>query len=170
MWTVRVFLIPWMAACARAFAATEPDAAGIEFFESKVRPLLSDNCFSCHGEEKQKGGLRLDSPAAIRAGGDSGAAIVPGDPAKSRMNIAVSYQDADLQMPPKKRLSERQVADLAEWMKRGAPMPADDARLATTAPRKEFQITAKDRAHWAFQAVKAGGPVGSWARRVRKLW
>ena len=142
-------------------AIADDDAAGVEFFETKVRPLLADNCFSCHGEEKQKGKLRLDSPAAIRAGGESGAAIVPGDPAKSRMNIAVGYEDVDLQMPPKKRLTERQVAVLNDWMKRGAPMPADDAPLATNAPRKEFQITEKDRAHWAFQPVRKAETAGN---------
>src|SRR5688572_20977037 len=53
--------------------SADPSASGIEFFERKVRPLLAENCFSCHGEEKQKAKLRLDSPAAIRAGGESGA-------------------------------------------------------------------------------------------------
>ena len=125
---------------------------GVAFFETKVRPLLADHCFSCHGEEKQKGKLRLDSPAAIRKGGESGEVIVAGDAQKSRLVVAVGYQDADLQMPPKKRLSERQVADLTEWVKLGAPMPASDA--AVVAVKKGFAITEKDRAHWAFQPVK----------------
>jgi mono/diheme cytochrome c family protein len=94
------------------FRLSATDADGIEFFERKVRPLLADHCFSCHGEEKQKGKLRLDSPAAIRKGGESGEEIVPGEPEKSRLIVAVGYQDADLQMPPKKRLNGRQVADL----------------------------------------------------------
>ena len=64
-------------------------ADGVEFFELKVRPLLADHCFSCHGEEKQKGKLRLDSPAAIRAGGESGAEFLPGEPEKSRIITAV---------------------------------------------------------------------------------
>jgi len=135
-------------------SAAEPNTAGIEFFERKVRPLLAENCFSCHGEEKQKSHLRLDSPAAIRAGGEGGAVIVAGQPEKSRLLIAVSYQDEDLKMPPKKRLSARQVADLTEWVKLGAPMPADESVVAVTPPKKEFQIGDKDRAHWAFQAVK----------------
>src|SRR5437764_5536775 len=92
--------------------AAEPDAAGIEFFERKVRPLLAENCFQCHGEEKQKNHLRLDSPGAIRAGGDGGSVIMPGKPQQSRLVIAVGYQDEDLKMPPKKQLSPRQVADL----------------------------------------------------------
>src|SRR6266568_3500587 len=100
-----------------------PPPEQLQFFERKVRPLLAENCYSCHGEEKQKNHLRLDSPAAIRVGGESGAVIVPEHPEKSRLVIAVGYQDEDLKMPPKKRLSARQVADLTEWVKMGAPMP-----------------------------------------------
>ncbi|MSU63246.1 MAG: DUF1553 domain-containing protein [Pedosphaera sp.] len=135
-------------------SAAEPNAAGVEFFERKVRPLFAENCFSCHGEEKQKSHLRLDSTAAIRAGGEGGSIIVPEQPEKSRLVIAVSYQDEDLKMPPKKRLSVRQVADLTEWVKLGAPMPVDEAVVASTPAKKEFQINDKDRAHWAFQALK----------------
>ena len=132
--------------------AAEPTASGLEFFERKVRPLLAEHCYSCHGAEKQKGHLRLDSPAAIRAGGEGGPVVILGDPAKSRLVIAVGYQSEDLKMPPKQRLTARQVADLTEWVKLGAPMPAGEATVA--AVRKEFQITAKDRAHWAFQPVR----------------
>lgn len=130
---------------ARIFAASP----GVDFFERKIRPLLAENCFSCHGEEKQKGELRLDSPGAIRAGGSSGPAFVAGKPGESLMIRAVSYQDEDLKMPPKKRLSEKQVADLTEWVAAGAPMPAGEAVHA----KKEFEITEADRKHWAFQPV-----------------
>ena len=133
-------------------SAAEPSPAGLEFFERKVRPLLAEQCYSCHGAEKQKGHLRLDSPGAIRAGGESGAVVVAGDPAKSRLIIAVGYQSEDLKMPPKQRLTARQVADLTEWVKLGAPMPVGEAPVS--AIRKEFKITDKDRAHWAFQPVK----------------
>ncbi|MSU61224.1 MAG: DUF1553 domain-containing protein [Pedosphaera sp.] len=132
--------------------AAEPSPVGLDFFERKVRPLLAEQCYSCHGPDKQKGDLRLDSPGAIRAGGEGGVVLVPGDPVKSRLVLAVSYQNPDLKMPPKQRLNARQVADLTEWVKLGAPMPAGEAPVA--AGRKEFQITAKDRAHWAFQPVK----------------
>ena len=88
---------------ATGVSAAQTNAAGIEFFERKVRPILADNCYSCHGEEKQKGELRLDSPAAIRAGGESGEVVVPNDPDKSRLIIAVAYHDEDLKMPPKKQ-------------------------------------------------------------------
>jgi len=140
--------------------AAEASREGIEFFERKVRPVLAEQCYSCHADKKQKGQLRLDSPAAIRAGGDGGAIILPGDVAKSRLIIAVGYHDEDLKMPPKQRLEARQVADLTEWVKLGAPMPAGEAQVG--AIRKEFAITAKDREHWAFQPVKRPNlPTGS---------
>src|SRR5437667_12863678 len=71
------FRLGWLAVIgvAARLSAAEPNGASIEFFERKVRPLLAENCYSCHGEEKQKNHLRLDSPAAIRVGGESGAAI-----------------------------------------------------------------------------------------------
>src|SRR4051794_7455703 len=87
------------------FAVGQPSQDRVDFFERKVRPLLAENCYSCHGPEKQKGKLRLDSPGAIRAGGESGPILVPGKPEESRMILAVSYQDEDLKMPPKTRLA-----------------------------------------------------------------
>ena len=132
--------------------AAAPDAAGLEFFERKVRPVLAENCFSCHGAEKQKAELRLDSPAAIRAGGEGGSILIAGQPERSRLIAAVSYQDEDLQMPPKKRLPSAQIADLVEWVKRGAPMPGTNVLPAVT--RKGLSITDKDRAHWSFKPVK----------------
>src|SRR3954466_15616587 len=109
------------------FVLAQPAGNGVEFFERKVRPLFSENCYSCHGPEKQKGKLRLDSAGAIRAGGETGPILAAGKPEESRMILAVSYKDEDLKMPPKTRLTERQVAELTEWVQRGAPMPAGEA-------------------------------------------
>src|SRR5947209_6704270 len=61
----------------------EPDRTAIEFFEKKIRPVLVENCSQCHGAAKQKGMLRLDSRAALLKGGETGPAVVPGDPARS---------------------------------------------------------------------------------------
>ena len=132
--------------------AAEPNPTGLDFFERKVRPLLAEHCTSCHGEEKQKGGLRLDSPAAIRAGGESGALLSTDRPDDSRLILAVSYRNEDLQMPPKQRLAPQEVATLTEWVRLGAPMPA--STTATPPARKEFQVTDKDRAHWAFRPLR----------------
>src|SRR5438067_9478825 len=89
-----------LAICVRA---AEP-ADSPEFFEKKIRPLLTEHCFKCHGDLKgkePKGGLRLDSRASMLKGGDNGAAVMPGKPEKSKLVEAVRYQNVDLQMPPK---------------------------------------------------------------------
>jgi mono/diheme cytochrome c family protein len=93
-----------------------------EFFEKSVRPLLAENCFACHGPMKQKGGLRVDSRAALLGGGDSGPALVAGQPESSRVLQAIRY-GGDLRMPPKGRLADEKIGILARWIKMGAPWP-----------------------------------------------
>ena len=92
-------------------------------FVEAVLPLLEAKCVSCHGPEKQEGNLRLDSWAAAKAGGDRGAAIVPGDVEKSLLVTAISFRDPDFQMPPKHQLSDTEIATLTEWVKAGAVWP-----------------------------------------------
>src|SRR5713226_7720343 len=89
-----------------------------EFFEARVRPVLAENCFSCHGPKKQKGGLRLDSAAYLLKGSDSGPVVIKGDPEKSLLIQAVRHA-GDVRMPPKKRLPDAVIADLAAWVKLG---------------------------------------------------
>ena len=126
---------------------------GIQFFESKIRPLLVNNCHECHGNEKHKGNLQLNSRKTILRGGDSGAAIVPGDPAKSLLIEAVKYTNSDLEMPPKKKLGKQAVADLEQWIRLGAPWPSETAQV--TAKREHgFSITDEDRDYWAFRPVE----------------
>src|SRR5437016_6217264 len=102
----------------------------LAFFETKVRPILSDQCFKCHSTKavKLKGGLLLDSREAALKGGETGPVIVPGDPEHSRLVEAVGYRNVDLQMPPKAQLSDAQIADLTEWVKRGAPWLTEVSR------------------------------------------
>lgn len=154
-----LLLLPTLALAGDAPAApAKPDPAHLEFFEKKIRPLLLDNCNNCHGPDKQKGGLRLDSRTAILSGGESGAAIVPGDPDKSRLILAVHQTDKDLSMPPKSKLTEDQIADLATWVKAGAPWPEIPGAAKPVAAGPEYKITAKDRAFWSFQPVKNPAP------------
>jgi Protein of unknown function (DUF1553)/Protein of unknown function (DUF1549)/Planctomycete cytochrome C len=129
-----------------------------EYFETAVRPLLSDQCFSCHSQKagKTKGGLRADSRQTLLTGGETGPALVPGHPEASLMIKAVSYQDADLQMPPKKRLAPVQVAILSEWIARGAPWPAETAVSVGKAPAKV--ISSSDADHWAWSPLRAYDP------------
>src|SRR5215831_17609566 len=121
-----------------------PDAAGLEFFEKKIRPVLVDRCYSCHSAtaEKLKGNLHLDTREGTLKGGDLGPAVVPGDPERSLLIKAIRFTDPDLQMPPKKRLPAEQVADFEAWVKRGAPDPRATAARTRVDPEKV-------KAHWA---------------------
>jgi Protein of unknown function (DUF1553)/Protein of unknown function (DUF1549)/Planctomycete cytochrome C len=131
-------------------------AADLAFFENKIRPLLADQCYSCHSvkAEKTKGGLHVDSLEALLKGGDSGPALIPGDAGKSLLIKAVRYGDPDLQMPPKgKKLSDRQIADLTQWIGAGAPWPETD-KAAVRPTKASHEITEKDRSWWAFQPIR----------------
>ena len=78
------------------------EAAKIEFFESKIRPVLVNQCYDCHAGGNSEGGLRVDSRTAIRSGGDRGPAVVPKHSQASVLLTAISHRDADLKMPPKR--------------------------------------------------------------------
>jgi mono/diheme cytochrome c family protein len=147
---------------------TKPDPARLEFFESKVRPILANHCLGCHGPGKQKAGLRLDSRSAMMRGNDAGPVIQPGDPGESRLIHAIQY-DGEAQMPPKGKLSDSEIAALTQWIKMGAVWP--DATVETrTLPKtnSERTISDDDRAYWAFQPLKDAPPPhvrdASWLR------
>jgi hypothetical protein len=128
------------------------DPAQVEFFEKRVRPLLAANCFPCHSSELAEAGLRLDARAAALTGGDSGPALIPGEPDKSRLVEAIGYRNVDLRMPPKGKLADEQIGVLTAWVKMGAPWP--EAAVRAPAPEAGFKVTAKDREFWSFQPVK----------------
>ena len=136
------------------FVMSQPGAAGAEpaekvgFFEARIRPLLVERCIECHGDKKQKGGLRLDSRAGWQAGGDTGKAIVPGKPHESLLIKAVRYADKDLQMPPKKALSPEEVALLAEWIQRGAVDPRNEVSAAAQPATDEWAAEFQKRLAW----------------------
>jgi hypothetical protein len=142
-----------LVAAARAAAPTDDDQqrAQLRFFENEIRPLLVAKCQECHGEKKQKAGLRLDSHADVLKGGETGPALVPGKPEESLLIEAVRYTDENLQMPPKERLDPAEVALLEKWVALGAPWPADTGR--TRAARDEFGFTEEDRKYWVFQPL-----------------
>ena len=127
--------------------ADAPSAEGVAYFEKHIRPLLIERCYECHGAEKQKGGLRLDSREATLQGGDNGPALVPGKAEESLLVKAVSYTDPDLKMPPKEKLPSHQVARLKEWINIGAPDPRTGTALAAKAG---IDLEA-GRKFWAFQ-------------------
>ncbi len=143
--------------------STEPskdvngDSANIEFFEKQVRPLLAARCHGCHGPDKQKGNLRLDSRATVLAGGDTGPAVVPGKPEESLLVDAIRYGDT-YKMPPKSQLPAEEIATLVEWVRKGAPW----GREVTVAgkgstPDKAFDLKARAQ-HWSFRPIAAVQP------------
>ena len=126
----------------------DADDAGVEFFEKRIRPLLIAHCSECHSADAKKlgGGLLLDSRDGVRKGGDSGAAIVPGKPNESLLIKAVRYTDDSVKMPPKGKLPAAAIADLEEWIKRGAPDPRD--KPVASKANDSWKEAMQDRARW----------------------
>ncbi len=150
--------------------AGEPSASGVrDHFEKKIRPLLADHCWKCHGAEKHKGGLRLDSEEGFARGGETGAVVAAGKPDESLLIEAVRYQN-DLKMPPKGKLSDSDVAALVEWVRAGASWPSANASpdkaasSASTSPGAAREVGS----FWAFRpSLEPRTPevkAGSWAR------
>jgi hypothetical protein len=142
-------------------AAVEPaeSAERFAFFEKHIRPVLVEHCYGCHSEEarkegKLKGGLFLDTRAGLLRGGDSGPALVAGKAPDSLLVRAVRWEDADTQMPPKKKLPPELISHLEQWIAMGAPDPREGA--AGTA-RRQINI-AEGREHWAFKPLKKTVP------------
>lgn len=131
--------------------------ADLEFFEKQVRPLLARRCYECHGGhgKELKGGLRLDSRAAILTGGDTGPALVPGDEKASLLVDAINYGEL-YQMPPKSKLPAEEIAVLTKWVKLGAPWPKEEPLAA--AAKAEFDLTARKRDHWCWQPLGKATP------------
>lgn len=121
----------------------QPAPEDVRFFETKIRPVLAEKCHKCHGPQKQKAQLRLDTAEGFQKGGDSGnPLVVPGKPDESLLLRAVRHADGVEKMPPEEKLKDAEIADLAAWVKRGAHFPAT-AKAVGTDPSK----------HWAFQPV-----------------
>jgi cytochrome c553 len=137
-----------------AFLSAMPlRAADVDFFEKKIRPLLVERCYSCHGNGKQKGGLSLVSRESLLKGSDSGPVVVPGHPEQSRLVEAIRYEK-DTRMPPKGKLPDDAIADLIAWIEQGAPWPPAPAPSGDAPLRSRGDtITAEDRAFWSFQPI-----------------
>ncbi|MDB6057932.1 MAG: hypothetical protein JWO95_1776 [Verrucomicrobiales bacterium] len=144
-----VAVLGYVASSMGASPPVQPAAGQLQYFESKVRPILVNNCYKCHSSqaEKLKGGLSLEFKESVLKGGENGPAIVPGDPEHSLLIKAVRYTDPDLQMPPKgKKLSDAEIDTLVTWIRMGAadPRVAGATKVGGKEPRQ----------HWAFQAIK----------------
>ena len=129
---------------------------GLEHFEKEIRPLLVENCYRCHGADRQRGDLRVDSKEALLKGGSHGPAIVPGDPEKSLIIKAMRYTVEDLEMPPKGKLTDEEIAAMAHWIRIGAPWPKEAVKKPALGDQKAIQAAAEK--HWAFQPVSKPEP------------
>ncbi|MFT5466898.1 MAG: hypothetical protein ACI8UO_001999 [Verrucomicrobiales bacterium] len=149
---IRISQILAFLALAGSAAAEEPSAADLAFFEKRIRPILIERCYECHSEEadKRKGGLWLDRRAGWEVGGDSGTALVPGDPDESLIVEMIRYGDPDIAMPPKEKLPPEEIALLEDWIKRGAPDPRDGATIAKTGEGIDIEA---GREFWSFQPI-----------------
>jgi len=123
-----------------------------------VKPILAQKCFACHGALKHESGLRLDTAAKIRTGGDSGPTIVPGKPGESLLIQKVSAADAESRMPPEgegERLDARQLATIKNWIEQGAKAPDEP-------------LPPDPREHWAFRTpIRPAVPVVKRTQWVR---
>jgi hypothetical protein len=133
-----------------------PDPAAIEFFESKVRPVLAEHCYRCHSStaKRLKGGLLLDSRAGILRGGDSGPVIVAGKPEKSRLIQAIRYTNVDLMMPPNAKLPNAVIVDLTKWVKMGAAWPDDKSVSKAPKNKYDLDLPKRKKEHWAWQPIQ----------------
>ena len=148
-----LILLPMLAVfCSGPLQGQESAAEKTFFFESKIRPLLVEHCYECHSQQSNsiKGGLSLDTRQSIAAGGDSGKVVVPFKPDESLLIKSVRYDNPDLQMPPKGRLTDVQIADLERWVRMGVP----DPREGKAVPRTNAWDRQRGRSHWAFQHIQ----------------
>ncbi len=143
------------AAYVLAFVLTAQTGAGddrVEFFETRIRPQLVEHCYQCHSasaaaQGKLKGNLQLDTRAGTRRGGDSGLAVIPGQPEKSLLVSALKHDD--FAMPPDRQLPRRVIADFADWIRRGAVDPRDGKPLEG----KDLIDWKQEREHWSFRPL-----------------
>jgi hypothetical protein len=173
--TIGKFAAGCMAVCLLSGAiqsrSAEPTAEQLEFFEAKVRPILVERCFECHNAklDEPKGGLKVDSHAALLTGGETGPAVVPGNLKDSLLIDAINYGEL-YQMPPKSKLPEAEIAILTKWVEQGAPWPkeAEPAAVASGSP-KAFDLQQRKADHWCWQPI-TDPPlptvrVGGWAKQ-----
>jgi hypothetical protein len=135
--------------CVSLLAETRPSqSAKEEFFETRIRPVLAQQCFACHTNSAM-GGLQLDSRENLLHGGKSGPALMAGDPDKSLL-ITALRQTSELKMPKGGRLTDAEIADFVTWVKDGAAWPLEQAPPKTG---PGYRITEAQRKFWSFQPL-----------------
>ena len=139
--------------------AVAADRESLSFFENEIRPLLVQRCVKCHGPKKSESCLRLHALTSPFKGGDSVPAVVPGKPGESLIIKAVRH-DGELKMPPDKKLADREIAALVQWIERGAPWPEGMTLGGSSHAVRGGPITDEERAFWSFQPIKDPPPPG----------
>lgn len=147
------FSIPLTVHAETTEAKIDPDQE--KFFEEKVRPLLANHCYSCHGPEKQESGLRLDSRKAILLGSESGKVAQPGNPEESSLIHAIRYEGYE--MPPEGQLKADEIKALEHWVKLGMPWPEGDGETAAPLSFDELLVEHR-KSHWSYQAITDPAP------------
>lgn len=133
------------------------NASSPEFFESKVRPILANNCYGCHTNSAM-GGLRLDSLDGLKKGGKRGPALVPGDADKSLLVQAIRQTGDAPKMPMGGKLKDAEVTEIVEWVKAGAVWPKTDKPVAATSSDGKYVITAERKNFWSFLPLADPAP------------
>ncbi|TWU56036.1 PSD1 and planctomycete cytochrome C domain-containing protein [Rubripirellula reticaptiva] len=138
-------------ACQIGIADEKPTPEQLNFFETKIRPVLVKECYSCHSDEggNVRGGLRLDTQSFTLIGGSSGPAVVPGELNDSLLWSAINHED--MAMPPKKKLSDQQIADLGRWIEMGAPDPRVSEVVEYRSSISEHDIETAKQDFWAYR-------------------
>jgi hypothetical protein len=161
LWLGLALLVPTAAAAA-------PTPEQIDFFEAKIRPVLARHCHECHSVEalqagRLKAGLLVDSRAGLTKGGESGAAVVPGDKGQSLLLAALKHDG--FEMPPTGRLPDDVIADFETWIDMGAPDPREEP--LPTVDERTIDVTA-GRRHWSYRRLAPVEPpqvkAAGWAR------
>ena len=146
-------ILTWLGLSLTTALAADLKPADVEFFESKIRPVLVAECYECHDAKKQKGDLRLDYRDGLLKGGEEGAAIIPGDAKKSILIQSMDYSHETLQMPKKRpKLDAKIIADFVEWVNRGAPDPRTKAPEDSITPAWSDLLQVRKN-WWSFQPI-----------------
>ncbi|MBC7821076.1 MAG: DUF1549 domain-containing protein, partial [Planctomycetaceae bacterium] len=158
-----VLILAWLSTCAMsapliAKAAEPPPAAQMEFFESRIRPVLVEQCYECHNSAKKaEGGLALDQRTALLKGGDGGTIVVPGKPAESRLLAILRHEVDGLKMPQGgAKLDKSVIADFEKWIAMGATDPRDKPPSADELAQATSwdAVLQKRKKWWSFQPIR----------------
>jgi hypothetical protein len=161
------FVLLFIVSISTPAATLPPDQ--IEFFESRIRPILAQDCYECHSTAtKQKGGLNLDHRGAWQTGSDSGPVIIPGKPEESTLIQAIRHQDEDIAMPKSgAKLDDSIIQDFVQWVAMGAPDPREEAPSQEELGQDQdwAAVLERRKSWWSFQPITDPAPPASASSR-----